>query len=224
MFCPGGRAVRREDPMPASFAGLHVVVTGAGGGLGPAVVEAFRAAGAVVHAPARAEVDLQDEAAVVRWYSGLPKLWASVHVAGGFSMAPIAETTLAAFADQWRINTVTAFLASREAVKRMRAGGSGGRIVNVASRAAVDHPGGKVAYVSAKAALAALTRSLAAECAPEKILANAVLPETIDTPANRAAMPGADFSRWTPPAAIASAILWLASPENGTVTGTLLPV
>jgi NAD(P)-dependent dehydrogenase (short-subunit alcohol dehydrogenase family) len=139
-------------------------------------------------------------------------------------MAPIAETTLAAFADQWRINTVTAFLASREAVKRMRAGGSGGRIVNVASRAAVDHPGGKVAYVSAKAALAALTRSLAAECAPEKILANAVLPETIDTPANRAAMPGADFSRWTPPAAIASAILWLASPENATVTGTLLPV
>jgi NAD(P)-dependent dehydrogenase (short-subunit alcohol dehydrogenase family) len=139
-------------------------------------------------------------------------------------MAPIAETTLDAFTAQWRINTVTAFLASREAVKRMRAGKAGGRIVNVAARAAVDHPGGKIAYVSAKAALAAMTRSLAAECAPERILANAVLPDTIDTPANRAAMPGADYARWTAPASIASAIAWLASPENATVTGTLLPV
>lgn len=210
--------------MAGSIKGNHVVVTGAGGGLGPAVAEAFRAAGAIVHAPSRAELDLLDESAVARFYAGLPSLWASVHVAGGFSMAPITETTLDGFTAQWRINAVTAFLASREAVRRLRAGKSGGRIVNVAARAAVDHPGGKSAYVSAKAALTAFTRSLAAECAPDRILANAVLPDTIDTPANRAAMPGADFSRWTPPSAIASAILWLASPENASVTGALVPV
>jgi NAD(P)-dependent dehydrogenase (short-subunit alcohol dehydrogenase family) len=210
--------------MAVSMPGMHVVITGAGGGLGPAVAAAFRAAGATVHAPARAELDLLDEAAVARYYAALPSLWASVHVAGGFSMAPVTETTLADFEGQWRINAVTAFLACREAARRMRAGKAGGRIVNVAARAAVDHPGGKIAYVAAKAALAALTRSLAAECAPDRILANAVLPDTIDTPANRAAMPGADFSKWTPPAAIASSILWLASPENVTVTGTLVPV
>jgi NAD(P)-dependent dehydrogenase (short-subunit alcohol dehydrogenase family) len=147
-----------------------------------------------------------------------------VHVAGGFSMAPLTETSLDDFTAQWRINTVTAFLACREAVRRMRAGKAGGRIVNVAARAAVEHPGGKPAYVSAKAALVGLTRSLAAEVAAEGIFANAVLPDTIDTPANRTAMPGADYSRWTPPEAIASAVLWLASPGNATVTGALLPV
>ena len=210
--------------MPISLNGLHVVITGAGGGLGPAVTEAFRAAGAICHTPARAELDLNDEAAVVRYYAALPPLWASVHVAGGFAMAPIAETSLEAFTSQWRINTVTAFLASREAVKRMRGGKAGGRIVNVAARAAVDHPAGKIAYVSAKAALVAMTRAMAAECAPERIFVNAVLPDTIDTPSNRAAMPGADYSRWTQPAAIAAAIAWLASPENASVTGTLLPV
>jgi len=210
--------------MAGSLQGSHVVVTGAGGGLGPSVAEAFRAAGALVHAPTRAELDLLDEAAVAKYYAALPGLWASVHVAGGFSMAPVTETSLEDFTSQWRLNTVTAFLACREAVRRMRSAKAGGRIVNVAARAAIDHPGGKLAYVSAKSGLAGLTRSLAAECRAEGIFANAVLPDTIDTPANRAAMPGADYSKWTRPEAIASAILWLASPGNATVTGALLPV
>jgi len=220
--------------MAGSLQGLHVVVTGAGGGLGPSVAEAFRAAGAIVHAPARAELDLLNEAAVAKYYAALPALWASVHVAGGFSMAPVTETSLEDFTAQWRINTVTAFLACREAVRRMRLGGlvsgpngpavGGGRIVNVAARVAIDHPGGKSAYVAAKSALAGLTRSLAAECRSEGIFANAVLPDTIDTPANRAAMPGADYTHWTRPEAIASVLLWLASPGNATVTGALLPV
>jgi NAD(P)-dependent dehydrogenase (short-subunit alcohol dehydrogenase family) len=210
--------------MAGSLQDAHVVVTGAGGGLGPAVAAALRAAGAIVHAPARAELDLLDEAAVTKYYAALPALWASVHVAGGFSMGPVTETSLEEFTAQWRINTVTAFLACREAVRRMRAGKAGGRIVNVAAMAAIEHPGGKIAYVAAKAALAGLTRSLAAECRDDGIFANAVLPDTIDTPANRAAMPGADYSKWTRPEAIASAILWLASSGNATVTGTLLPV
>jgi NAD(P)-dependent dehydrogenase (short-subunit alcohol dehydrogenase family) len=208
-----------------SLAGRHVVVTGSGGGLGPAVTDALRAEGAICHAPSRRELDLTDEAAVARFYDGLPALWASVHVAGGFAAAPVEATTADVFAAQWRLNAVTAFLCCREAVRRMRAGGSGGgRVVNVAARSILDPPGGQIAYISAKAALAALTRALAAETRADGILVNAVLPGTIDTPANRAAMPGADASGWTPPAHVARAIVWLASPANFFVTGALLPV
>lgn len=216
--------------MGISMVGLHVVVTGAGGGLGPAVAEAFRAAGATVHAPSRKDLDLTEERAVKAWYAGLPGLWASVHVAGGFSMAALEDTTLPDLSAQWTINTVTAFLCCREAVRRMKAergegqGVAGGRIVNVGSRAALDHPGGKIAYVTAKGALVAMTRAIAAEVKLAGILVNAVLPDTIDTPANRAAMPGADYSKWTSTEAIAGTIAWLASPENFTVTGTLLRV
>jgi NAD(P)-dependent dehydrogenase (short-subunit alcohol dehydrogenase family) len=209
--------------MEHEFAGRHIVITGAGGGLGPAVLEAFRAAGAVCHAPTRQELDLTDEKAVMAWYAALPSLWASVQVAGGFAMAPAAETTLDAFTAQWRINTVSAFLACREAARRMDPK-AGGRIVNVASLAALQHPGGKIAYVTAKSALAGMTQALAAETRASGILVNAVAPDTIDTPANRAAMPAADFTRWTAPGAIAKTILWLASPGNGSVTGSILPV
>lgn len=199
-------------------------MTGAAGGLGPAVVEALRARGATCHTPARHELDLTDEAAVTRYYGALPNLWASIQVAGGFSMAPLEATTLQAFEAQWRINAVTAFLAGREAARQMKQSPRGGRIVHVGSRAALEPPAQKIAYAAAKAAVAAMTRSMAAELRPAGILVNAVLPDIIDTAANRAAMPDADFSRWTPPAAIAETIAWLASPANATVTGALIPV
>lgn len=208
--------------MQGSLEGRHVVVTGAAGGLGPAVVAALRGRGATCHTPARQELDLTDEPAVTRYYGGLPAVWASIHVAGGFSMAPLEATTLQAFEAQWRINAVTAFLAGREAARRMKQGG--GRIVHVASRVVLDPPARKIAYAAAKAAVAAMTRAMAAELRPAGILVNAVLPDTIDTAANRAAMPGADFSQWTPPDAIAETIAWLVSPGNTTVTGALIPV
>ena len=210
--------------MDGSLEGREVVVTGAAGGLGPAVVAAFRERGARCHTPTRQELDLTDEASVARFYGALPGLWASIQVAGGFAMSPVDQTSLAAFEAQWRMNVVTAFLASREAARRMKPGGAGGRIVNVGSRVALEPPGGMLAYVAAKAAVTAMTRGLAAELRPAKILVNAVIPDTIDTPANRTAMPDADFSRWTPPGAIAEAIVWLASPSNTTVTGALVPV
>lgn len=209
--------------MNGSLEGRDVVVTGAAGGLGPAVVAALRAKGAVCHPPTRQDVDLTDEAAVTRYYGGLPAVWASIHVAGGFAMAPLEGTSLQAFEGQWRLNAVTAFLAGREAARRMKQTG-GGRIVHVGSRVVLDPPAEKIAYAAAKAAVAAMTRSMAAELRPAGILVNAVLPDTIDTPANRAAMPKADFSRWTPPAAIAETIAWLVSPANTTVTGALIPV
>jgi NAD(P)-dependent dehydrogenase (short-subunit alcohol dehydrogenase family) len=202
--------------------GTHIVVSGGRGALGEAVVAALANRGATVHVPAR-EVRFDDEAAVVAYYAQLPPLWASIHVVGGFAMSPIAETSLAAFEQQWRINTVTCFLGCREAVKALRKSG-GGRIVNVASRAAVTASPNMTAYATAKAAVTAFTQSLAAEVVKDGILVNAVLPGTIDTASNRAAMPKADHGAWVPPSAIAETIAFLASPENTATSGALVPV
>jgi NAD(P)-dependent dehydrogenase (short-subunit alcohol dehydrogenase family) len=139
-------------------------------------------------------------------------------------MAKVAETSLADFEKQWRLNTVTSFLTCREAVKAIRRTGKGGRIVNVAARPVVQPAGGMVAYVTAKAGVASLTQTLGAELLAENILVNAVLPSTIDSPANRASMPNADFTTWPKPAEIAETIAFLASPQNTLTTGTLVPV
>jgi NAD(P)-dependent dehydrogenase (short-subunit alcohol dehydrogenase family) len=146
-----------------------------------------------------------------------------VHLAGGFRGAPITETSRADLGQQIEINLVTAFLCCREAVRAMRRSG-GGRIVNVASRAVEVPAGGAVAYAASKAAVAALTRSLAEEVRRDGIQVNAVLPSIIDTPANRAAMPNAAVDRWPKPAEIARAIVWLASPESRLISGALIPV
>jgi NAD(P)-dependent dehydrogenase (short-subunit alcohol dehydrogenase family) len=221
--------------MATDLKGRHVVITGAQGGLGGAVVEAFLAAGAICHLPVRSPaketqqpgilipgIDLTNEEAVKALYAGLPPLWASIHLAGGYAGAPITRTTLADLHTQLQINLVTAFLCCREAVRKMA--GTGGRIVNVSSRAALVPGGGSIAYAAAKAAVVALTRSLAEEVKAEKILVNAVAPSTIDTPGNRAAMPAADHARWPRPAALAATILWLASPENTVTSGAVVPV
>src|SRR4029079_12833333 len=112
----------------------------------------------------------------------------------------------------------------REGVRSIRRSGGGGRIVNVAARPVVSPAPGMTAYVASKAAVAAITQSLAAELAADRILVNAVLPSIIDTPANRAAMPKADHAAWPKPAEIAEAIGFLASPDNTLTSGALLPV
>jgi NAD(P)-dependent dehydrogenase (short-subunit alcohol dehydrogenase family) len=204
--------------------GRHVVVTGGKGALGGAVVAWLEARGAAVHVPDIATVDLSNEAQAAAYYAALPPLWASIQLAGGFAMAPIADTSLADFERQWRINTVTCFLACREAVRSIRRAGGGGRIVNVAARPVVAPVPGMTAYVASKAGVAAITQALAAELAGDRILVNAVLPSIIDTPANRAAMPSADHAAWPQPAEIAELIGFLASPDNALTSGALVPV
>jgi NAD(P)-dependent dehydrogenase (short-subunit alcohol dehydrogenase family) len=216
----------------------HVVVTGGTGGLGAAVVERLLADGMAVHLPimeaalpahlpwkdrvhAVPGVSLDNEAQVAAFYAALPELWASIHLVGGFAMAKATETSLADFEKQWRMNTVTCFLACREAVRTMK---TGGRIVNVAARPAVTPTPGMIAYATAKAGVAALTQALAAEVVDQGILVNAVLPSIIDTPANRASMPKADHAAWPKPAQLAETIAFLASERNALTSGTLVPV
>jgi len=220
-----------------ALGGKHVVITGASGGLGGAVLEAFLGAGAVCHLPRRGEagpprerveatggVDLTDEGSVSRYYAGLPPLWASIHLTGGFAMSPVLETSLAQLEEQWEVNLVTAFLCCREAARALVKAGAGGRLVNVASRAGLVPSGGSVPYSVSKAAVCMLTQALAKELEGQDILVNAVAPSIIDTPANRASMPKANHATWPKAAELAQAILWLASDQNRLTSGTILPV
>ena len=223
----------------------HVVVTGGTGALGLAVTEALVAAGARCHVPylhaAEAErfplrehpkvkltagIDLTDESAVARLYDGVPNLWASIHLAGGFAMAPVGETTKADPIKQIDLNLVTAFLSCRAAVNAMTRSGAGGRIVNVAARPALEwrSGAGMAAYTASKAAVAALTAALAEEVVKAGILVNAVAPSIMDTPANRAAMPQADTAAWPKVEEVAATILFLASPDNKVTRGGVVPV
>jgi NAD(P)-dependent dehydrogenase (short-subunit alcohol dehydrogenase family) len=223
----------------------HVVVTGGTGALGHAVVGALVAAGAVCHVPhlvaAEAErfplrehakvklvggIDLTNEAAVARLYDGVPSLWASIHLAGGFAMTAIGKTTKADLMKQIDLNLVTAFLSCRAAVNAMTRTGAGGRIVNVAARPALEwrSGAGMTAYTASKAAVAALTAALAEEVVKSGILVNAVAPSIMDTPANRAAMPQADYAVWPKTEEVAATILFLASPDNKVTRGSVVPV
>ncbi len=234
------------------FAGSHIVVTGGTGALGRAVIAALRAAGAVCHVPnlvpaeladfpfaddpavhIRRAVDVADEASVRDFYQSLPPLWASIHLAGGFAMAPVAETSAADFIAQFRINALSAFLCSAAAIAAFRArrepgpgGARGGRIVNVAARPALEPRlgAGMAAYTASKSAVAALTEALAQETVAEEIWINAVAPSILDTPANRAAMPQADHGRWVQPADIAQIIAFLAASDNRVTRGAVIPV
>ena len=225
------------------FQDRHVVITGGTGALGTAVVGLLLEAGATCHVPVRdlkdsrrfahrghdrvvlsPVPDLADEAAVAAFYGALPGLWASIHVAGGFAMAPIADTDKAMLQGQLDTNLVSAFLCCRAAVQAI--GQGGGRIVNVAARPALEwrQGAGMTAYTASKAALAALTVALAQEVAGQGILVNAVAPSTMDTPANRAAMPKADPAAWPKVEEVAATILHLASPDNKVGRGAIVPV
>jgi NAD(P)-dependent dehydrogenase (short-subunit alcohol dehydrogenase family) len=223
------------------FAGRQVVVTGGTGALGRAVVVALIETGAHCHVsylyeaeaqsfPHKQNVtlhavgDLADEAVVAKLYGAVPKLWASIHLAGGFAAQSIADTDKAKLMQQVDMNFVACFLCCRAAVKAM--GQNGGRIVNVAARPALEWRSGSgmVAYAASKAAVAAMTVALSEEVAKDGILVNAVAPSILDTPANRKAIPNADFSAWPKVEEVAATIAFLASPDNAVTRGGVIPV
>jgi NAD(P)-dependent dehydrogenase (short-subunit alcohol dehydrogenase family) len=228
------------------FRDRHVVITGGAGALGTAVVTALIEGGAVCHVPCLDAAEAQrfrlrehkqvvltitgslaDERPIRLLYQGIAPLWASIHLAGGFAAARLADTGVATLQQQIEMNLVSCLLCCRAAVNAMTANAAGGgRIVNVAARAALEWRtgAGMAAYTASKAAVAALTVALAEEVAKDGILVNAVAPSIMDTPANRAAMPKADYSLWPKVEEVAATILFLASPENRVTRGAVVPV
>jgi NAD(P)-dependent dehydrogenase (short-subunit alcohol dehydrogenase family) len=176
--------------------------------------------------PTAHNVDLSDSAKVEAFYAQVPALWGSIHLAGGFTMAPVEKIESASFAEMMDTNARTTFLCSRAAIRSMLASGTSGRIVNVTARAGLDprRGAGMVAYTASKAAVAAMTVALAEEVVRDGILVNAVAPSTMDTPANRQAMPKADHAAWPKVEEVAAAIVFLASPDNRVTRGDIMPV
>jgi NAD(P)-dependent dehydrogenase (short-subunit alcohol dehydrogenase family) len=158
--------------------------------------------------------------AVSQRFGGLDVL---VNVAGAFRWQTLADGELATWDLLYSVNLKTAVVTSKAALLHLRARG-GGRIINVGAAASGRAGKGMGPYTAAKAGVAKLTESLAEELKDQGINVNAVLPSTIDTPANRIDMPNADFGRWVAPRALADVILFLASDAARAVTGALIPV
>lgn len=232
--------------MNIDFADKHIIVTGGAGALGSEVVQQLIHSGAVCSVPCFSQqeeeafelkdhprvftevnIDLANEGQAQSFFSDTVKqqrgLWASVHIAGGFAMGNISDTTHGDFMKQINMNLTTCFNACKAAVKYMEE--SGGRIVNIAARPGLEprQGAGMIPYTVSKAGVAALTQSLAAEIINDDILVNAVAPSAIDTPPNRKSMPNADFDKWLSPEELAHQIIYLISEQNIITSGALIP-
>ncbi len=231
------------------FSGRVVVVTGAAGNLGRAVALAFGVAGArlvlVDRAPDRlpslfpdwvgspdhylaTSVDLTDAGAVQAMVEEAVKRFGRIDVlvntAGGFrGGTPVHETTLEAWDFMLDLNLRTVLVPSQAVIPQMVAQGSG-KVVNVATRAALQGSANLAPYSASKSAVVRVTESMAAELKNQGINVNCVLPSTIDTEQNRQAMPKANYDRWVRPEAIADVILFLASDAARAVQGAAIPV
>jgi NAD(P)-dependent dehydrogenase (short-subunit alcohol dehydrogenase family) len=146
-----------------------------------------------------------------------------VNAVGGFEGGDLVSTTPETWQRMLALNLTTCFIGCRGVLPAMVKARSG-RIINVASRAVVPPRAGFLAYTVAKAGVIALTQALAEEARPHGITVNAVLPSTMDTPANRQAMADADWSQWVPVHSVAGVVAFLAGPDSSHVTGALVMV
>jgi len=233
--------------MSANDSGRSVVISGGTGALGRALLRRFLDGGDRVVVPWIAkreldaleaeegealrrgrivlvEADIAEEAGAQLVAEAAPGAEALVNTAGGFGGGkPLHDTELELWDRMYRMNVRTAVALSRALLPGMLAR-QRGSIANIASRAALDLPAGLSAYAAAKGAVLTLSEILQKEVAERHVRVNTIIPTTIDTPANRAVMPNADFSNWTQPAAIAEVVYWLASDAAATVRGALVPV
>lgn len=226
-----------------TLTGKTIAITGAFGALGTAVVRAALAQGAQVAAIDRADaphapqslagaqlfggVDLGDAASAQATFAkidaALGGIDGLVNIAGGFRWETLGKGSLDTWDLLYQLNLRTAVAASQAVLPHLRAR-SGGRIVNIGANGASKAGLGMGAYAASKAGVARLTEALAEELKDQGITVNAVLPSIIDTAANRADMPDADFSRWVRPDELAAVILFLLSDAASAVTGALIPV
>ncbi len=226
------------------MAGRVVVITGAFGVLGQAVVKAAAAQGARLglidfakgppgglppgaDAVVLGGVDLSDAAQAVAAMDAVAERFGSIdallNIAGGFTWETLQGGAIESWPAMYRLNVLTAATACRAAVPHLKRSAAG-RIVNVGSSAALKAALGMGAYAAAKAGVHSLTQALAEELKGDNVTVNAVLPSIIDTPANRADMPDADPSAWVAPADLAAVMLFLGSEAATAVTGALVPV
>lgn len=219
-----------------------VFITGASGGLGKSVTERFLASGATVIGASRkisAEefpvpnfaalpVDFTSDAAVRSAIDSIvhkhDRLDVLVHVLGGFAGGnSIADTNDKTWNQMRDLNLNAAFYVLRAAIPNLRNSGSG-RIVAIGSLAATAPHAGLGAYVTFKSALSMLVQTVAAENQDAGVTANVILPGTMDTSANRKAMPNADFSKWLKTESVAELAFFLAQPEAAHVNGAVIPI
>src|SRR6185295_4442325 len=219
-----------------------VLVTGASGGLGAFVTRAFLEAGATVVGvsrkiqqsefdssaftalPAEISTAAGAKTMVESLVNKFGRLDVVAHTVGGFAGgSSVAETGDALFQRMLDVNLSSTFYLLRTVLPVMRKKRNG-RIIAVGSRAALEPGAGVGAYSASKAAMVSLIRTVALENKDAGMTANAILPGTMDTPANRKSMPDADPSKWVRPAAIASLIVWLAGDAGKDVNGAVIPV
>lgn len=243
------RATVRGDAMNARFSGRVVLVAGGTGGLGRAVSRAFLEEGANVVVTYRdqsefdalqsgaganasslqgRQIDVTNEAAVDQFVGKIladcGRLDAVVNTVGGYAGGvKLWEMGPKVFDQMLALNLRSGYVISRAVVPAMLKQRRGA-IVNVASKAAIDHAGGAAAYAASKAAAVALMDSLAADLKGSGVRVNSILPSIIDTAANRKAMPNADFAQWPKPEGIAGVILFLCSDDAKLIHGAAVPV
>src|SRR5215467_3102210 len=222
--------------------GKVVLVTGANGGLGTYVTQAFLDAGAIVAGTSRtiqqsefnhpdfaalpAEISTREGAQTLidQVVARFGKLDALAHTVGGFAGGQsIVDTDDTTFQRMFDLNLNCVFHILRAAVPPLRKTGNG-RLIAIGSRAALEPGSGVGAYSASKAAMVSLVRTVALENKDAGLTANVILPGTMDTPANRKAIPSADFSKWVRPATVASLITWLAGDAGKDVNGAVIPV
>ncbi len=220
------------------FTGRDVLVFGASGALGAGVAMAFANAGANVTGADRAKpsaahqqtgityatVDVLDDGALRELFDAGPAPWAVINTVGGFApKRPLSELDPDELRRQIELNLVSAALITRHALRVMQPAGQG-RIVHTASRAGVVSAGSGFAYSVSKLGVLHLVSRAADEVRGTGVTVNCVVPSIIDTPANRAALPSADFDAWPKVPDIATSYVYLASPDSGLVNGAAIPV
>jgi NAD(P)-dependent dehydrogenase (short-subunit alcohol dehydrogenase family) len=238
----GPRGLRESDGENMNLQGKVVVITGANGGLGNFVTNAFLEAGAQVAGVSRsiggaefpserftaisAEISNREDARslIDATLAKFARIDGLVHLVGGFAGGKtVAETDDATLDKMLDLNLRSAFLMMRAVLPQMRTQGSG-RILAIGSKAAVEPAANAAVYAASKAALVSLVRTVARENSDRNIAANVVLPGTMDTPANRKSDPGADFSKWVQPSQVAQLLVHLMADQSSQINGAVIPV